>query len=178
MRLNLSNNKYAIIDEEDFHYLSRFTWQYVNINGVISVRRNFKHKKGQTHINLEDYILPRKSGGPTFFVFKNGDRLDFRKQNLAYSGIEGITQKAKKMPLYKGVPTSSKYKGVSKNNSRNSDGSIRGKPWRVQIEHGKRNSPSYKIFVRLVFTEREAALLYNEKAIEWFGEHAYQNKVD
>lgn len=175
-KIALDHGKFAIVDDEDFHYLNRFTWQYVEIEGLASVRRNFLHKFGRTHINIEDYILPRKHGR-TVFVFKNGDRLDFRKENLDYTGVEGVTQRARKMPLYKGRPTLSKYKGVSRNNRKNPNGTHRGKPWRVQIEHGKRGTPEYKRFVALTDTEQEAALLYNEKAREWFGEYAYQNDV-
>lgn len=178
-KIPLTKGKFAIVDDEDYHYLIRFKWQYaVDKYGNESARRSFDHKFGKSHVNLEDYIVPRPHGGAYSFVFINGNKLDCRKENISFTGVFGITQRARKMPLYKGKPTLSKYKGVSKNNRKNPDGSIRGRYlWRVQIESGKRGTPEYKRFVKLVETEDEAGLLYNKKAREWFGENAFQNKI-
>jgi len=164
-KIKLSHGKFAIVDDEDLHYLKRFTWQYVNVNGIETVRRSQNTKFGISHINIEDYIVNRPGGSRSVQVFKNGDRLDFRKENIEFIGIEGVKQRARKQ---KG--TSSIYKGVTKNN-------YRGKPWRAQIEKGARGSKEYKCFVTFRDTEEECAEWYNKKAIELFGPHAYQNKI-
>jgi len=177
----LTQNKYAVIDDEDYHYLSRFTWQYANVNGIEIVRRGMVRAGKHSHVDLQDYIVARPIGRG-LPIFKNGDRLDFRKRNLAFQAATGSTHKGKKIKTFKGKPTLSTYKGVSLTRGRNKDMPLeelkkQRKVWRAQIERGVRGTDSYVRWIKCFDTEVEAALAYNEKAKELFGKYAYQNVI-
>lgn len=164
--LPLTQGKVAIVDDEDYHYLARFSWTYAEVDGLAIVRRGFLHKRGVRQIRIEDYIVARPQGGAHSFVFKNGDRLDFRKSNLAFVALPGVKQRARKQK-----DTTSRYKGVSRNTGR-------GKAWRVQIESGTRGSDTYERRAAFFDTEAEAARKYNEWARDLFGPDAWQNVIE
>lgn len=178
-QIELTQGKFAIVDDDDFHYLSRFNWTlFIDKYGNENVHRVLQTRFRNAQIGLEDYIIPRHStGGKQRLVFKNENRLDFRKENLFFVHENTVQNRAKKAKTYMGRAPCSTYKGVTKNNKFNPDGTTRGKSWRVQIESGKRNTPNHKIFVALRDTEKECAILYNQKALEFHGEFAYQNII-
>lgn len=164
--IQLTQEKYAIVDDEDFNYLSRFSWTYAEIDGLGRVFRNINFFRGRANIGMEDYIVNRPMGYQVLY-HKNGDRLDFRKENIGFMIKEGVRHNGRK-PIGK---YASDYKGVSRNNSG------RGKPWRAQIEKGKRNAPDHILYVKTFDTELEAVRWWNLKAREVYGELAYQNKL-
>lgn len=180
--LKLSNTeKTVIVDDEDYHYLSRFNWCLAVVEGLEIVRRVILTKKGRTVLYLHDAIVPRpmaqehKSGFNV--LFRNGNRMDFRKENIDFDKTVSLTQRARKMKLYKGKEPSSIYKGVTL--QKYTHGKLLEKPmWRAQIEQGKRKTPEYIRYVKTGFeTEVEAAKWYNEKALLLYGQNAYQNKI-
>lgn len=166
MKISLTQGKFAIVDDDDFHYLSRFSWAYASIDGLERVFRNIRFFRGRADICIEDYIIARPLGYMVIY-HKNGDRLDFRKDNLGFMVKEAVRHNGRK----ENGKYSSNYKGVSKNN-RN-----RGKPWRSQIEKGKRHEPDHILLVKTFDTEVEAAVWFNKKAREIYGENAYQNVI-
>jgi hypothetical protein len=91
----------------------------------------------------------------------NGDKLDNRKENLRRATQqENLRNKAKTESK-----TSSKYKGVSWHSTANR--------WRAYIV------VDYKqIYLGLFDSEEDAAVAYNVKASELFGEFARLNIVD
>jgi len=181
-KLPLTQGMFALVDDEDYHYLNRFTWQFANVNGVEIVRRGIILRTGKrSHIDLQDYIVNRPIGRG-LPIFKNGNRLDFRKENLGFQAATGSTHKGRKTQTFKGKPTTSKYKGVSFSAGRYKHLPIeelqkKRKLWRVQIEKGVRGTSGYVRVIKSYDTEVEAALAYNELAKELFGEHAYQNVI-
>jgi len=181
-QIKLTQGKYAIVDDEDFHYLSRFNWQYVNVKGVETVRRGITIRNELRLIHLEDYIVARPQGTKHLFIFKNGNKLDFRKENIDFQSAEGSTHKGRKCKTVKGNAPLSKYKGVSLCRGRYKDIPLEKikeyrKVWRAQIEKGVRGSENYKRYIKAFDTEKEAVEFYNEKARELFGKYAYQNKI-
>ena len=170
-KIKLTQGKYAIVDDEDYHYLSRFNWRYCLIDNLSSAKRLLTNKFGRIDISIEDFILKRPIGSARKMIFKNGNRLDFRKNNLDFIGIEGVTQRAKKQKN-----TSSIYKGVTKNTRKVKNLSrIRGKKWLAQIE---KNISGKRCWFKKGFDdEKEAAKWYNKQAIKLFGKFAYQNKI-
>lgn len=165
-KIKLTQGKYAIVDDEDFHYLNRFSWTYAEIQGLSRVFRNVSFFRGRANICMEDFIVARRYGGRHVLVHKNGDRLDFRKKNLVHMVNEAVRHRGRKQ---KGKYTSD-YRGVTRNRGR-------GKPWRVQIEKGKRGSEEHQRIVRFSDTEKGAARIYNKLAKELYGAHANQNKI-
>jgi len=164
--IDLGKNQYAIVDDEDFHYLSRFFWSVrTEEDGSLSPVREFTigHKR-LVVIPMWKFIIPSENNKQV--LFKNRNFLDHRKENLALVPIYVKNHKAmKKGRGYNGKP-SSQYKGVSYSNT------YQGyKKWIMDIScNGQR-------YTKHFFTEKEAALAYNEKAREFYGEHAYQNLV-
>ena len=184
-KIKLTQGKYAIVDDEDFHYLSRFKWTYgvrTGQNGLSDIEgavRVLVTRLKRNIISIEDMIVKRPIGGHYEIIFLNGNRLDFRKENMVAIPDRSNSHQGRKIVMYKGRPPQSKYKGVYQNvNSRNG---LRSKkfPWRAAIQKGK-NKPDTGKRIQLTKsfeTEKEAASWYNERAREFFGKYAYQNKI-
>lgn len=171
-KIPLTQGKFAIVDDEDFHYLSRFKWRIWNgsskqPNNTIYAARSLMFKspdgvqigrKKDRWIYMHEEIVPTKQNLLTHH--KNGDTLDNRKENLIYISRTGADHRLKKKPN-----CSSNYKGVWFNK--------RGKTWGAQIDCNH-----IKYYLGTFHTEKEAAEVYNKKARELYGEFAYQNKID
>ena len=156
-RIKLTKGKYAIVDNEDFPYLSRFSW---TANGVTPFTR-----VGDTSILMTSFLVKGKRGHLNVVMHKNKNSLDCRKSNLVVVNDSISSHNKKKIEEKLGVPTTSKYKGVMlvKN------GKSAGK-WRSRIT---KNNKRY--WLGDFGTETEASIAYNEKARELYGEFAYQN---
>lgn len=163
--IELTQGKFATVDDEDFSYLSRFSWSYAEIDGLERVFRNIIFFRGRANICMEDFIVNRPYGYQVL-IHKNGDRLDFQKENIGFVPQYAIRHQSRKIKI--GL---SKYKGVSKN-------SKRGKPWRAQIEKGARKTPEHILIVKSFSTEIEAAIWWNKQAKDIYGDAAYQNKIE
>lgn len=156
-RIKLTKGKYAIVDDEDYPYLNRFSWQYnkgvsTMINGL---RGNFWCPVGFT---MGQFLIKLKSGEA--IIFKNKNNLDYRKENLIVkrSGVRRHRGR-------KASGCSSEYVGVFKR-------IVKG-DWLAYIT---KDHKRYRL--GLFDSEREAALARNKKARELYGELAYQNKID
>ncbi|MGL5013631.1 MAG: HNH endonuclease [Bacteroidales bacterium] len=89
----------------------------------------------------------------------NGDRSDNRIENL-----RAATTRKNNQNRTKSEGTSSQYKGVHFRKDR--------QKWQVQIKHHGKS-----IRLGCYFCEKEAALAYNKKAVELFGEFAKLNQI-
>lgn len=168
-KILLTRGKIAIVDDEDFSYLNRFNWNYYPGESSIEHASYSLHVK--THsvkIPMSHFIFRRKVGYR--LKHKNGNGLDYRKENLVYVTFQTSKHLARKQEKINGNWVSSQYKGVHSNK-------IKGKriivnPWRARIEKGgiAYNLGQFR-------TEEEAALAYNKKAKELYGEFAYQNEI-
>ncbi len=150
----LTQGKFAIVDDEDYPYLMRFSWHW----DIDAVATSLRDKKGKSHhIPMHRFI---KANTPATFVkFKNGNPLDNRKENL--------TEQSRNLNVhrhFKNKNCSSKYKGVSK---------IKAGGFMAYISTKK-----HRIYIGYFKDEKEAALAYNQKAYEIYGELAYQNIID
>jgi len=167
-KIKLAQGKFAIVDDEDYLVLSRFKWRIGIQNRyskeIVSVVRRITDNGKPVDLALEYNILPYKIN--RIILHLNKDWLDFRKINLIYA-----THSLFRHSSTKAENKTSIYKGVSL--------SVRGskiKPWRGMIT--KRDKDGKRVSYRKSFeTEREAALFYNKKAKELYGEFAYQNEV-
>lgn len=70
-KIKLNHNKIAIVDDEDFEYLSKFKWRYT-INGYAS--------RTKRNIYMARVIMKAKSG--EYIDHINMNKLDNRKSNL------------------------------------------------------------------------------------------------
>lgn len=151
----LTKGKIAIVDAEDFEWLNKYSWYYED-NGYACRRKTFGHydsAKVYMHREILGYVPPVKVADHI-----NGNRLDNRRDNL-----RKVTQSknAINSPPRKGT---SKYKGVHWNKGYGR--------WVAKIE---KEGAYY--YLGQFDCEINAAIAYNKKARELFGEYAYLNKV-
>jgi len=146
----------AIVDDEDFEWLSQFKWCYST--GYAVRKKNYKllmmHREiMQTPLDMDtDHI--------------NRNRLDNRRSNLRIvTTSQNLMNRAKMV----GHSTSI-YKGVSKLTPRETQ---RRNPWRACIRIDSR-----LVHIGLFLDEIEAARAYDAKAREVFGEFAFLNFPD
>jgi hypothetical protein len=166
--IELTQGKNAIIDDDDFDFLNRFSWQYCNGN----VSTNFKLSSGRwVRIPMNRFLYKPKIQYRIIFINKNP--LDNRKSNLKLVTTSQFNGTSSKMYLTNAVRgktrrnPSSKYKGVSKIK----DKRYKFKKWSATVQF------KGEVYNKLFATEDEAGLWYNNKAKELFGELSYQNKI-
>jgi hypothetical protein len=163
MKIILSSNtkREILVDDEDFERLSKFKWSDSGTTIARSSGRvNHEYAKNwQTiHISIANEILNTTS---IQYDHKDRNYLNNQKLNLR---IANNSQNGHNRTKYQGY--SSFYKGVSEY-KRN-----RYKCWDANIRlNGK------LIHIGRFRTELEAALAYNEKAKELFGEYACINII-
>lgn len=156
--IKLAQNKFAIVDDEDYPYLNRFKWSLNNGNYVVLQIQRKKEKI--TSIKLPEFILGKKHWWEDF-IYKNKNPLDNRKENIMigdHSSKLSYSRKTSKI-------STSIYKGVSWNKSKNR--------WRARI-----NFHCKEYHLGFYKSEKEAGIAYNEKSLELFGDFAYQNKIE
>jgi hypothetical protein len=156
VEIELSNGEKALIDEEDYIFLSEFTWTKTKF-GYASTIKQIKNKKYCLY--MHQLVLGK---APKGFVIDhiNRNRLDNRRKNLRYvtitqNSMNRTSERKRKNSDYKGVfPSCS------------------GKRWKARITFNKKvyNLGSFG-------TAEEAAEAYNEAAKEFFGEFACLNKI-
>jgi hypothetical protein len=155
MNIELTKNKKALVSPE-FEYLNQFKWHF---DGRYATRTKWnKELKKDVKVYMHKEILNVEKGEYVDHV--NGDKLDNRLDNL-----RKVTSQQNSMNmLTQVVKKHSKYKGVSYDKSRNK--------W---VAYCVKDTKMHNLGR---FTdEKEAALAYNEKAKELFGEFARLNKL-
>lgn len=153
-KIPLSNSEeFIIVDDEDFEYLSKFTWR--DNKGYVCRQKAINDKNSCIGIANEIF-----SDRHSMFDHKDRNHLNNQKDNLRKTNTS-LNAVNKKKSLY----CTSKYKGVSK--------IYKTGKFRVCI---KKDGVVYRLGH---FTnEDEAALAYNNKAIELFGEFANLNLIN
>lgn len=174
-QIPLTQGKFAIVDDEDFDFLSRFSWQFViGADTIGSVSTNFKLQNGRwVRIPMSRFLYKPKIQHHPIYI--NHNPLDNRKENIKL--VTTAEKNGTSWKMYKrlqarslGKPQlrnpTSKYKGVSLIKDERYH-----KKWQGLIQKdGKTRSKKF-------YTEEEAALWYNEIAKELFGDTAYQNII-
>jgi hypothetical protein len=157
-RIELSRGKFAIVDPDDFYWLSRHKWSASGIGHkfyAVRTTRGPHGRKSKTH-SMHREIARTPKGLECDHI--NGDGLDNRKANLrSATRQQNIWNSSKRR-----TARFSKYKGVSRSSS--------GRLWRATIiANGKwTHLGSYK-------DEKEAAKAYDRAAREKFGQYAKLN---
>lgn len=144
----LSQDKFAKVDNEDFDMLKDIVWSCNKDGYATNSKKGFMHR----------YIIEAPKDMVTDHI--NRDILDNRRSNLRLCSVA-----QNNMNSFRTGNISSKYKGVSWNKSLNK--------WISSICLNRNN-----IYIGSFINEKEAAIAYNEKAEDIFGEFAYLNKID
>ena len=157
-KIPLTQGKVALVDDEDYEWLSRWKWYSLKRrSGIFYVTRNqwnFGTKKS-SKICMHRLIM--KAVGGEIVDHKDGNGLNNQRYNLRF--CTG-TQNNANSKLQKN--STSRYKGVT---------SVKyNRKWQSQIQHRYKH-----IHLGLYNTSEEAARVYDKKAIELFGEFARTN---
>jgi hypothetical protein len=162
-RIKLTKGKFAIVDDDDYSYLNRFKWyaseSSEGANGLdwYATRRGGSRERDGFCVRMSDFLVSVPNGYRVFH--RNKNTLDNRRVNLTavpfYTSIHN--QRKKKN-------TTSVYKGVCWNKN--------SKKWVSAVVSNKK-----RYWLGSFKSEKEAALAYNKKAEQLYGEFAYQNIV-
>lgn len=153
--VRLSDGHVVRVDSEDVDLLTRFRWRVASHGYVV---RAVRVGRKTFSLMLHNEIM---GGGNWIYDHVNRDRLDNRRSNLRKATPrENAANRGK--PLID--KSTSKYKGVA---WRRKSGR-----WRAQLQTAGKS-----FWLGEFRTQEEAALAYNAKARELFGEFAYQNEV-
>jgi hypothetical protein len=156
-KIALTQNQFALVDDNDFERLSKFRWHAAlqTKTGNFVARR----RKGSRMESMQEHILGRIPG--VFIDHRNMDSLDNRKENLRHATHQ---QNMRNRLATKYNKTG--YKGVRK---------LSGKNWfTAAIEIGSR----HKLYLGCFKTAQEAAQAYDDAARKYFGEFARLNVIN
>ena len=149
VRIKLTKNKYALIDNEDFDLVSQCSWHCTKTGYAQSNKKHWK-------VLMHRLIL----GFPKHNIdHKNGNGLDNRRENLRLCNQSQNTANS-------GIRKTNKsgYKGVTCEN-RNPN-----MKWVANL------TKNYKhIYIGAFRTKESAARAYNQRALKEFGEFANLN---
>lgn len=157
---NKNNNIFVLVDNDDYIKLNRYKW-YLSKHGY-AVRNNWDGKINHTQKMHKD-ILSHKTG----FVIdhKDGNKLNNTKDNLR---IATYSQNGANCRISK--RNKSGYKGVWARN--NPYKTKKDMMWKASIMFNKK-----VIGLGCFKTKKEAAIAYNKKALELFGDFAKLNII-
>lgn len=148
----LTQGKFALVSDEDFHRLARWRWQY-HSTGYAARRTSVA--EGRKTIFMHHLIIERRDGLVTDHI--NGDKLDNRRSNLRLATPAENCRN-------RGIASATRwgFKGVFKQ--------PRGKGWMARIKaQGK------LIHLGTHPTPEDAARAYDRAALEHYGEFARLN---
>ena len=174
-KIPLTRGKYAMVDDEDYPYLSRFTWHCSSeISGSERAELAIRVEKKVVDILMERFLIDIPKNNYCYMILhKDKNGLNNQKDNLFLGFTGQKNQWQKKQGMRNGKKYTSIYKGVCRNKKN-------GKPtnWRAYISLNT-NIKEKKKQIKLgnFETEKEAAIVYNKRAKELYGEFAYQNKI-
>ena len=156
-KIPLTQGKFAIVDDEDFEFLTRWKWHF----SVGTVVNRGKLKSGSGAVCYMYQLIDKTPKGSSV-VFLNNDRLDLRKKNL---------KRVKKTQGRFGSYTGLKY--------RNSSSVFKGVLWNKKLRKwqcfAKKDGKNKHL--GLFEEEVDAAIAYNEFAIAEYGKDALINNI-
>lgn len=171
----LTRGKHAIVDDEDYVFLDRFSWQCIlSPDGTESVSTNFKLQNGRwVSIPMNRFLYKPKIQHKV--AYKNKNPLDNRKENLVLLTTSEFNGTAWKMYARE------KKHMIGKRKKRNLTSEYKGVHYSCDSRYKKRwigaIHSNGKAITKHFLTEIEAALWYNDMAKKLFGAHSYQNKI-
>lgn len=150
-RIVLNRGRFAMVDAEDYDRLARYKWYCIGSQGYLYAKRC----EGNRMIKMHRDIVKPPAG---FYVdHKNHNTLDNRKSNLRI--CTPAQNLFNQIPSEKGT---SRYKGVHWSGDK--------KRWAAVIGFKKK-----QIFIGYFDYELDAAIAYDDRASELFGEFAALN---
>lgn len=152
--IKLTQNKVALVDDEDYEFLSKFNWYAGKGSTTFYAKRSETNNGKKIVIKMHHQIM----GGKWI------DHVDHNGLNNQRSNLRFCTRSQNGMNQRKQKNTSSIYKGVYFHKST-------GK-WMSRI-----NINGNRIHLGMFDSELDAAIVYNENAIKLFKEFASINVI-
>ena len=154
----LTRGQFAIVDDEDYIWLNQWKWCAIKREYTwYAERRELKSISGKI-LRMHRVIIGARAGELVDHI--NGNGLDNRRTNIRI-----CTHSQNLMNSSNKKNCSSKFKGVYWHK--------KGRKWAAQIQM----RGSYK-YLGLFSSEIDAAIAYNNAAIENFGEFARLNAIE
>lgn len=153
--IKLTQNQIALIDDDDLEKVSNHNWYSHKRTNKFYAESTINKK----HIHLHRFILGVNDSN-IIIDHIDGNSLNNQKSNLRLCSF--AENQMNKKP-YKNAPISN-IKGISFISAT--------KKWRAQIQSSKK-----KIYIGVFDDYKNAALAYNNKAIELHGNFANLNKI-
>ena len=155
----LTQGKEALVDDDDYEMLMEHKWSinFNKNNGKHYAKRNCQTKGARKIIRMHREIMNAPKRKQVDHI--NGNTLDNRKENLRL-----CTNQQNQWNSKRNKNNTSGYKGVSYRKKH--------KVYRATINYNDK-----QIYLGTYKTKEQAALAYNKKAIELYGEYAYLNNV-
>ncbi len=162
--IDLIGGRHAVIDDEDFDVVSKYKWRLhctkIGTNWFYARTCIYTPIKNYKYIYLHRLVMNFPQKGIQVDHI-NGNKLDCRKANLRLA-----TNAENSRNSVKPINNTSGYKGVWKR----TDNLNRKKMWVANVIINKK-----KYSMGCFYTAKEAALAYDKKASELFGEFARLN---
>jgi hypothetical protein len=154
--ISVAKGMKALLDSKDFAAVSKFDWTAWKIRGRIFVARTVLARGARKKQYLHAFLL--KPGRGKNVIFLSGNRLDFRRKNLAVTDAQG--RSAHRKISKKG--NSSRYRGVSwhKKSGR----------WQAVIKNREKLE-----WLGNFSSQKEAAHAYDKRAKQLYGKFASLN---
>jgi len=154
----LPSGETVLVDDEDYEKVSRYHW-YIRRRKYVSYARRIVIRKGVKYTEFMHRLIMDCPDG-MYIDHINHNGLDNRKENLRIcTNMENSHNQVKHKPTTLGM-----IKGVSISPC------IKSKPYKAHIScNGKAKDIGYYA------TIEEAALAYDKKALELFGQYAQLN---
>ena len=168
-QIPLTQGKYALVDDEDFEYLNQWKWYYwkgKNNNTGYALRNAGRHeKRNKKIIRMHREVMRLTDNDEMEIDHSNHDGLDNTKANLRV-----CTHQQNMMNRTSINGGSSKYLGVYLQTQKYKNREYKSWLAKIQLDGKAMRVGSFK-------HELEAALAYNTKAKELFGEYARLNTI-
>lgn len=156
-RIKLTQNQYALVDDEDYEELSKHKWyaKKTTYGGFVAARNSPEINGKKKTIRMHRFIMAASAAMEV--DHHNQNTLDNQRHNLRV-----CTKNQNQQNALSHKNSSSRFKGVSWNK--------RLGKWCAQIQLNKKNR-----YLALFYSEEAAAVAYDKRAVELFGEFARLN---
>jgi hypothetical protein len=151
-KIRLNHGYVALVDDDDFEYLNKFNWHVFHGRNTDYAQRSININGKWTSIFMHREIINISLGLLTDHADRNG--LNNQKYNLR------ICNESQNNGNVRKIRGKSLYKGVHFNNGK----------WNAAIRYNKKH-----FYLGRYTSEIDAAIAYDKKAIELFGEFACIN---